>query len=36
MNITGAKGLTEVQKVTLKTLGAFEDYEFNRQALASR
>lgn len=35
MNITGAKGLTEVQKVTLKTLGAFEDYEFSRQALAS-
>jgi len=36
MNITGAKGLTEVQKITLKTLGAFEDYEFSRQTLASR
>lgn len=26
MNITGIKGLTEQQKVTLKTLGAVEDY----------
>ena len=26
MNITGIKGLTEKQKVTLKTLGAVEDY----------
>lgn len=25
MNITGVKGLTEVQKAALKTLGAIED-----------